>query len=302
LWIGWGSVGLTVAVALILVNVPGPLQTQVRKVDSLRRLTTITELKSSTGRVRGLIWQGAVDLISVHDPIQFPDGTGDNYNILRPLIGYGPESMYVAYNSFYPPELGHYESRTASPDRSHNETLDSLVITGVLGLAVYLFTFVSFFAWGFHWLGLLKTRAHLLTYIGLDIFFAVIFFLIAWRLEGAYLFAVAIPLGILVGTMVYLTVVAFRRLMHQDDSDVITSTLHPHAILIIGLMSGVIAHFVEINFGIAIAATRTTFWAFAAILVVLGLEFVPAMDSNQIDDTGEDQKRKTKNKNAPSGA
>ena len=64
---------------------------------------------------------------------------------------------------------------------------------------MYLFTFGSFFAWGFHWLGLLESRSQVLTYIGLDIFFAVLFFIIAQRMEGAYLFAVAIPLGILVG-------------------------------------------------------------------------------------------------------
>jgi len=293
LWIGWGSVGLTVALALILVNVPGPLQTQARKVESLRRLTTITELQSSTGRVRGLIWQGAVELISIHKPIQFPDGTEDKFNFIRPLVGYGPESMYVAYNSFYPPILGHYESRTASPDRSHNETLDSLVITGVLGLAVYLFTFGSFFAWGFHWLGLLKSRAQLLTYIGLDIFFAVVFFFIAWGLEGAYLFAVALPLGILVGTMVYLTVVAFLWLFREDDPVETVVALHPHAILIAGLLAGGLAHFVEINFGIAIAATRTTFWAFAALLVVLGLKYVPDIGPLQAANIDENRSRRS---------
>ncbi|MCZ7667758.1 MAG: hypothetical protein M5U34_11360 [Chloroflexi bacterium] len=34
--------------------------------------------------------------------------------LLRPLIGYGPESMYVAYNRFYPPELATLEARNAS--------------------------------------------------------------------------------------------------------------------------------------------------------------------------------------------
>ncbi len=283
LWIGWGSVGMTIALGLLLVNVPGPLQNKVRQVSPLKRLTEITELESGTGKVRSLIWQGAVDLISVHKPITFPDGSTDHLNPLRPLIGYGPESMYVAYNSFYPPELGHYESRTASPDRSHNETLDSLVITGILGLAAYLFTFGSFFAWGFHWLGLLSSRKQLLLYIDLDVFFAVLFFLIAWRLEGAYLFAVAIPLGILVGTMAYLTWQGFHHLSGPTLGETASTEVnpldalraHPHSLLLMGLLAGVIAHFVEINFGIAIAATRTTFWAYAGLLVVLGLMWVP---------------------------
>ncbi len=280
LWISWGTIGLATALVLVLFNVPGPLQTQVRKVQALYRLTTITELQSGTGKVRGLIWQGTVNLIKPHAPIKFPDGRTDPFNAIRLLIGYGPESMYVAYNSFYPAELGHYESRTASPDRSHNETLDSLVITGVAGLATYLFTFISFFYWGLRWLGLFKTRRQLWLFLGLIAVFAVIFFVIAWRLEGAYLFAVAIPLGVLVGVMVYVTIAAFRvqfvgRGAQAEDN--IAPTLHSHTILIIGLLAGVIGHFAEINFGIAIASTRTTFWAFAGLLAVLGLEWVPAM-------------------------
>ncbi len=280
LWIGWGSVGLVAALGLVALNIPGPLQTQVRKVDALRRLTTITELQSGTGKVRGLIWQGSVDLIAVHEPISYPDGSSDRLNPIRPLVGYGPESMYVAYNSFYPPELGHYESRTASPDRSHNETLDSLVITGILGLAAYLFTLVSFFGWGFHWLGLLKSRRDLIAYLTLDIVFAVAFFVIGWQLEGAYLFAVSIPLGTLVGTMAYLTLQAFRSFFSSPrtaaaETEAPVPPVHPHTVLIVGLLAGVIAHFVESNFGIAIAATRTTFWAFAGLLVALGLTWIP---------------------------
>ena len=30
-------------------------------------------------------------------------------NALRPLIGYGPEAMWMAFNPFYPPDLAHYE-------------------------------------------------------------------------------------------------------------------------------------------------------------------------------------------------
>ncbi len=280
LWIGWGSVGLVVALSLVALNIPGPLQTQARKVGALQRLTTITELQSGTGKVRGLIWQGSVDLVSLHEPISYPDGSSDRLNPIRPLVGYGPESMYVAYNSFYPPELGHYESRTASPDRSHNETLDTLVITGILGLAVYLFTVISFFGWGFHWLGLLKSRRDLVVYLTLDIVFSVAFFIIGWQLEGAYLFAVSIPLGVLVGTMAYLTLQAFRSFFSSSSAETAEAedpapAVHPHTVLLIGLLAGVIAHFVESNFGIAIAATRTTFWAFAGLLVALGLTWIP---------------------------
>jgi len=293
LWIGWGTVGLAVAVGLILINIPGPIQTEVRKVPALLRLTTITELQGGTGKVRGLIWQGAVKLLLPHEPLNYPDDRVDRWNVLRPLVGYGPESMYVAYNSFYPPELGHYESRTASPDRSHNETLDSLVITGVLGLAVYLFTFISIFYWGFRWLGLMTGRRQLFIYLGLILVSAAVFFLIAWRLEGAYLFAVAIPLGVLVGTMIFLTVMAFRAVFTSASADEVSAEQHPHAILLLGILATVIAHFVEINFGIAIASTRTTFWALAGLLVVLGLRWVPGATAIPVaNEVGESQRPK----------
>ena len=40
--------------------------------------------------------------------------------------------------------------------------------------------------------------------------------------------------------------------------------------LLIALLSGLMAHFIEIHFGIAIAATRTYFWTYAALMVVIG--------------------------------
>ncbi|RLC78770.1 MAG: hypothetical protein DRI61_09295 [Chloroflexi bacterium] len=45
--------------------------------------------------------------------------------------------------------------------------------------------------------------------------------------------------------------------------------------LIIALLATIIAHFIEIHFGIAIAATRTYFWTLSAVLVVLGMRWIP---------------------------
>ncbi len=282
LWISWGSIGLSVALLLLSINLPGPLHEAALDIPSLNRLARITQLESGTGKVRVLIWEGALELISPHKPIEFPDGSVDPFNAIRPIIGYGPESMYVAYNSFYPPELGHYESRTASPDRSHNETLDSVVITGVLGLLVYLFTFGSIFYWGFKWLGLLNSRGQFLLFLGLSLFFSVVFFIIGWQLEGLYLFAIAIPLGILTGMMIYLTIQAFLSFLGKPVESGENWQAHPQTLLIIAILTSVIAHFVEINFGIAIAATRTTFWAIAALMVALGLNWVPAAETSPL--------------------
>ncbi len=279
LWIGWLALGLIAALGLLAINVPGPLKDRVNDISALNRMTRLFEWESGTGKVRILIWEGAMEMIAPHAPITFPDGSKDTFNALRPLIGYGPESMYVGYNSFYPPELGHYEARNASPDRSHNETLDSVIITGILGLGVYLFTFGSVFYWALRWLGLLNNRRQGWIYFGLMTFVSLALFILFWSLGHLYFFAVAIPLGVVVGLGLYLTWQAFQILFSVEpfaDSD--GPEFHPHALLISGIVTAVLAHFVEINFGIAIAATRTVFWTLAGLLVVLGYRWLPARE------------------------
>lgn len=279
LWMGWAVVGMAAAAVLLVINVPGPLQDMAQQVPTISRMTRILQWESGSGKVRTLIWEGAMELVSPHEPIAFPDGSEDTFNAIRPLVGYGPESMYVAYNSFYPPELGHYESRTASPDRSHNETLDAVVITGALGAIVYLVLFGAVFYWGLRWLGLLTTRGQAWLYfgliaaisLGLAIFFAVI--------GRFYFFAVAIPIGFVVGTALYMTWYALRLRVRGRQIVAGEIVLHSHSTLLAALLMAILGHFVEINFGIAIAATRTTFWAFVGLLVVLGLEWLPALVS-----------------------
>ncbi len=117
----------------------------LKDVPYLGRFGRIFEASAGTGKVRILIWFG--------DEI----GTGAvgmiRQNWLRTLVGYGPESMHVAYNPYYPPELAHVEKRNASPDRSHNAIFDELVTMGVVGLAAYFFYFLAFFilAWKLLW-------------------------------------------------------------------------------------------------------------------------------------------------------
>src|SRR4029079_14095068 len=118
--------------------VDAPIFDQLRRVPYVSRLGALLETNEGTGLVRRLIWTGddkaggAVALITS--------------NPLRTVIGWGPESMFVAYNKFYPPALAHIEARGASPDRSHEAYLDELVTKGLLGLVTYLFVIISFFA------------------------------------------------------------------------------------------------------------------------------------------------------------
>jgi tetratricopeptide (TPR) repeat protein/O-antigen ligase len=332
LWLSWVLLAILGASFLVLFNLPDTPLEALRTAPYIGRLGRVFQTESGTGKVRVLIWEGAVDMITPHEPLGYPPKDPsqpfktDKLNFLRSLIGYGPESMYVAYNPFYPSDLAHHERRNASPDRSHNETFDALVITGVVGLVAYMILFGNIFYLGLKWLGWIEDerqkRAFLMLYILVGVLVAVVSVLMG----GAEFFGVGLPFGFAIGLVLYAILYALFRdeveplafvlfwgivsllavgiaalagsdlvillvtavglvligalfyklgravfkggVAEQSSSKEQTDTIPP--ILILSLVVAIIAHFVEIHFGIAIAATRTYFWIFAALLVLLG--------------------------------
>ena len=84
----------------------------------------------------------------------------------------------------------------------------------------------------------------------------------AWELRMAGL---GLPFGIIAGFGLYVAVAAFLHAGEPPErSDL------PRQMLIIALLSALAAHYLEIHFGIAIGATRTTFWVFTAGLMHTG--------------------------------
>lgn len=280
LWLSWMTLSLLLGSWLILFNLPDASQRYAntpvigsvfatldewRDLPLVGRLGTILESDSGTGRVRVLIWEGALELLLPHEPVQFPNGERDTFNFLRPLIGYGPESMYVAYNRFYPPELATIEARNASPDRSHNETFDALVITGLAGFIVWQWLYLSVFYYGFKWLGVLRSKFDrnllIALWVGVGLLVTAVF--VAWR--GPIYFGVALPFGSILGLVLYLVYYAlFARLPDEE-----TRPFRWDHLLVTALIAAILAHYVEIHFGIAIAATRTHFFVYVALLFVV---------------------------------
>ena len=276
LWLPWIGLALAGIAFLVVFNIPGSPLAPLRTNPIIGRLGTALDLESQTARVRTLIWEGAAELIAPHAPLEYPatGGTGDVtamtpdvLNPLRPLIGYGPEAMWMAYNPFYPPDLAHYESRNASPDRSHNETFDSLVITGVLGFVAYMALFLSIFFFSLRWLGLMRTRGQKILFFVLAIGGGLLGSLLAYATMGNWvLFGIALPAGMSLGILAYILTAAIWNEIGQHPMH-----LGQRELLVMTVLATIIAHFIEIHFGIAIAATRTYFWIWSAVLVVVGM-------------------------------
>jgi hypothetical protein len=266
-WLMVGAILYLVAgiVFLVVLNLPNSPIAYLRDIPYFGRLGQILDIEGGTGKVRVLIWEGTIDLLTPHEPLVFPDGSTDPYNAIRPLIGYGPEAMYVAYNRFYPPDLAHLESRNASPDRAHNETLDALVITGLAGLVIQLFLFGAVFYYGLKLLGLMRTGVQRWLFMVLYMGGGIIGTLIVWTALGERFIGVGLPLGVAIGVLFYLLISA---VFFYGEG--MAGLSRSRQLIIIVALAAIIAHFVEIHLGIAIAATRLYFWTFSALIVVVG--------------------------------
>ena len=303
LWFSWLMLALLVGGWLTMFNFAQPLNDQIDNVPviggissaliewqdlpTIGRLGRLLESDGGTGRVRVLIWAGVLELIGIHEPIQFPNGESDRYNFLRPLFGYGPESMYVAYNRFYQPELATVEARNASPDRSHNETFDALVITGGVGFIVWQALYLSVFYYGFRWLGVVRSNRDRNLLIILWILGAVIAAIGLTAALGMEFLGVAIPFGSIVGLILYLI---YYALFAQNDDEGSDDPFELDRLLMVGLVTAVLAHYVEIHFGIAIAATRTHFFVYIGLMFLVGY-LLPQLKAREAAATSLRQKR-----------
>ncbi|MBP7963974.1 MAG: tetratricopeptide repeat protein [Caldilineaceae bacterium] len=264
----WVALLVFGAVGLGLINTV--FADVVQPIPYVGRLAQMLETGGGTGRVRVLIWEGASNMVAPHEALVFPDGEADKVNFIRPLVGYGPEAMWVAFNNFYPPELAQLEARNASPDRSHNETWDSLAITGGLGFVAYVALFFAVFYYALRWLGLIANRRDSWLFLGLWVGMGAVVsgLFVALLDEGVAYFGVALPLGFIMGFITYVTLAVL--FLHPKLAFDRANT--PRQLLLIALLATVAAHFVEIHFGIAIAASRVYFWILSAFIFTLGMD------------------------------
>lgn len=302
LWLSWIILSVVLALWLVAFNLPtettenfedvpvagAMFQTleEWKSLSTIGRLGTVLEADSGTGRVRTLIWEGVLDLIAFHEPLAFPDGSQDTFNVLRPFIGYGPEAMYVAYNRYYPPELANIEARNASPDRSHNETFDALVITGWSGFLAWQFLYISVFYYGFKWLGVLNSKRDGYLLVGFWLGFGAIVAGLFASFLGAVYLGVAFPFGSILGLIIYLIYFALFGKSPVDEAS--KRPFATNRMLMIALVAAILAHYVEIHFGIAIASSRTHFFLYIAIMFVIGHLLPQLQPDAQIVPAGED--------------
>jgi tetratricopeptide (TPR) repeat protein len=264
LWLGFIFQAIIITAFIITLNIPNTPLKGVQKVPYVSRLGELSyKAESGTTRVRVLIWDGTIDLI--------------RSNPFRMIVGYGPESMKHVWDQHAPAELAQHESKSAAPDRAHNEAFDRIVTTGIIGLLIYMCLVGSVFYYSLKWLGLINSQSQRVLFFVLTIFGGILGVALPRIIQGSFSFAgVGLALGYIVSISIYMVVAPFmmRIVKHNDNIPV-----WKH-FLILGLLSGITAHFIEIHFGIAIVSTRLYFFVFSAVIVALGIRELNAPITN----------------------
>ena len=251
----WGTVGLTIAATagLLLLNLAhGPLQ-RLRALPYVGDLGRVFDVDSGTGKVRALIWEGTLHLVAA--------------NPWRAVFGYGPDTMPLAYEPFYPPALAHVESSDVTPDRAHNDLLDALIATGIIGAAASLAFFVALFRRLLEWLDVIGNRHRrewFFAALGLG---ATVGGSVPIFVDGSLRFsAIGLAAGLVAALVIYLIAGVAIHLRRTETA--------PRAdrLLLGALLAAVVAHFVEIHLGIAVASTRLYCLAYAALATVEGTQ------------------------------
>lgn len=279
LWLSWIGLAIVGICFVLTLNIRGtPLDSYLdplRQLPYVSRLANVIET-SRTGKVRVLIWDAVLELIAAHEPLGIEGddfSEQDSFNLIRPLVGYGPESMFNAFAFVYPPELAHVEVRGSSADRSHNETMDSLVITGVIGFGAFYFLMITLFYYALRWLGWVADGSDRRRLLILLISGGIIGSIIPYIVDGKFTFMpLGLPFGLMTGIVIYLVwqgILPQRKFNDNQHSDRDGGEHLSYHLLLIGLLGAIIGHFIEVHFVFSIAATYTYFWTYAGLMVAI---------------------------------
>lgn len=258
----WAVGGAAIVCFMLLGNIL-PQFDDLRDEPYVGRLFRLLEHERGAGLARMVVWEGAVDLMTADAPVQMGHDDEDDYNPLRPIIGYGPEAFGQAVSQFVPPEYNRAMRSNEVTDRAHNETWQTLATMGLLGVFAYFAVYFAIFLWAFRWMGIFTGRSDALALLAAwlvgSVVLAAVFYVYddGWRFLG-----LAVPIGMILGTTVLLYIRGVRLQESHSSNE--------RALLLAALVAAVAAHFVESQFGIATTATTVYFWIIVALLFVIG--------------------------------
>jgi hypothetical protein len=249
--------GLAGTSALVALNIPdGPLA-QIRDRGPWRTVAHVLDTTDETARVRVLLWTSAAALMTRAAPIETVGGQPDRHHDVRPLAGYGPETLPLTISREYPAELARLERPDAVLDRSHNDIVDAWASGGAVGAALTALLYVAVLWTSCRALGLGRRAA--IACAGVAVGGLLVAAAAAVLAGRPWLAVPAAGIGALAGFGAALLALGLRSGARLQPG--------PATVPIAALMAAMIAHCVDAQVGVTTVALRTTFWLLAGIVV-----------------------------------
>jgi tetratricopeptide (TPR) repeat protein len=278
LWLTW----LIQTVVLISFFAVAPVRifTGSKLLSPLGRLG---ELSSGSTDVRRYLWlTGLHAMQSVSSPA-LPDNKNDAFHLLRPVIGYGPENNWFAANLYADPELAKRHAGEAV-DRLHNETFDNLVTVGFLGTAIWMITIAAAFFYALQLLGFPGQKRGKFLYLLFSAIGILAGVLLPWAKGSPELAGIGVIAGQLVGMVAFVAWSAYRNSR-------MGFTGNTRQVFVLCILGALVAHFVEMGVGIAVAPTRLYFFILLALLAAFAAKDIDWIDEPAKQRAGKQAKK-----------
>lgn len=267
--LGFGAM-MVVLLGLGLLALPnGPFQ-RWTTLPIVHRLSQTFSQKEAAASIRLDYWAAAVRIMTSHEPISIAKGESDHRHWLRPLIGYGPETVEGVLDSEYTYPGTDFSVRT---DRLHNLILDNWLTLGTAGVAGLTTCLVLAFFEVYRRLRWISSLKSVLLFLGLSLglTFLTATVLVFWR--GPGLVGVGIQCGLAASLTIY-PVVAFLLGMYGKKE---TDSPESLELLLLALLAALLGHLVDTAFGFETPATSVLVWVYLGTIIALSRQHWSAL-------------------------
>jgi hypothetical protein len=176
------AIAITIAcsAAVIVIVAPPWLRTRTSRINAVQAAEAWNE---RTFLVRSVLWQAA--------------GAGIQREPRMLAFGSGPESTTAVLTKYSGASLPALEGQYVAPDRAHNETLDTFVTFGAVGVALRLVVLYAALGAALAALGLLP-RTSYSRFAALAACISFVLPAAAWWRDGAWTLAMSVPAALVI--------------------------------------------------------------------------------------------------------
>lgn len=236
----------------------------VRQIPVVGRLAMIVPVGTGTGdEFRRSVWEKSPAMTLRGSPMVFPNGQTDGWWRVRPLVGYGPETL----SAMFPQHLfiGGAAPGAGIESRLHNSFWDTVQSVGLLGLAATLLLQAAVFSRGLVGLGLCGARFRPWQLVAAGVLLGLFSGLAMELYFGTGYFGLGFPMGFAGGLILWPLTAEWR-----GGQAAAARGCGPAASLMIALLAALTAHWIDMCFAFPTANTSALAWICAGSIVALG--------------------------------